>query len=60
MAKHILDNSEKAETDSRAAQFTRIERDQAPRPQTKTLQQRAADRDDGSRAKAYTKIERKG
>jgi hypothetical protein len=60
MAKHILDHAEHADTDSRASQFARIERDQAPRPQTKALQQRASERDDSARAKAYTKIERDG
>lgn len=60
MAKHILDHADSAGKDSRASQFARIDRQQAPRPQTKALQQRAADRDDGARAKAYAKIERDG
>ena len=60
MAKHILDHSTHQSADNRAAQFARIERAQAPRPQTKALQQRATARDDGARAKAYAKIERAG
>ncbi len=58
MARHILDNADHGNSENRAEQFARIERDQAPRPQTKALQQRAKERDDGARAKAYTKIER--
>ena len=58
MARHILDSTDRGASDTRAAQYARIERDQAPRPQTKALQQRAKGREEGARTKAYTKIAR--
>ncbi|MCG6883775.1 MAG: hypothetical protein LJE62_08490 [Silicimonas sp.] len=58
MTKHVLDHPKHRDGTRRSQEFTRIDADEMPRPQTKDLQKRSRKTDDGKRLKAFTEIER--
>ena len=58
MTKHVLDRPKHSDGKRRSQEFTRIDADEMPRPQTKALLKRARKDSDGKRLKAFTDIER--
>lgn len=60
MTKHVIDNTKSHNTPERTREFARIDAEEKPHPQTKSLQRRDRTPDGGSRMKAYTDIERRG
>ncbi len=59
MTKHIIDHPKTTDNIRAAQEYTRIDGDDMPRPQTKTLQKRARTNKEGKRLKAFTDIERR-
>jgi len=57
MPRHIADH-DKTRGESRAREYTRIEREAEPNQSAKALHRRKADEDKGQRLKEYTRIER--
>ena len=60
MNKHVIDHPKSGHTARMPKEFKRIEADERPRPQTKTLQQRSRKTASSARLKAYTYIARRG
>ena len=58
MPKHVIDHP-RTEAGSTSAQYSKIEADQMPRPQTQELQKRPRKTSEGKRLKEYTGIERR-
>ncbi len=58
MTKHVLDHPKHLDDTRRSQEFTRIDADEMPRPQTKDLQKRARKSTGGTRLKAFTDIDR--
>ena len=58
MTKHVIDRPKTTNSTRAAREFSRIDADEMPRPQTKTLQKRARTTPQGKRLKAFTKIDR--
>ncbi len=58
MSKHVLDHPQDRKNSKRPAQFSQIEADEKPRPQTKALQKRQRVSREGARLKAFAKIDR--
>ncbi len=59
MTKHVIDHPKTTDNARAAKEFSRIDADEMPRPQTKTLQKRARTHKEGKRLKAFTDIERR-
>ena len=59
MTKHIIDHPKTSDNARAAREYTRIDGDDLPRPQTKTLQKRARTKTESKRLKAFTDIERR-
>jgi len=58
MTKHVIDHH-RAGADSTSAQYSKIEADRMPRPQTQELQKRPRKASDGKRLKEFAGIERR-
>ncbi len=60
MTKHVIDHAKTGEKSRRSQEYSRIDADEMPRPQTKELQRRSHTTKEGQRLKAFTDIERRG
>lgn len=60
MNKHVIDHPKSGHTARMPKEFKRIEADERPRPQTKTLQQRSRKTTGNARLKAFAEIDRRG
>jgi hypothetical protein len=58
MTKHVLDRPKRSDGTRRSQEFTRIDADDMPRPQTKVLQKRTRKPSEGKRLKVFTDLER--
>jgi len=58
MTKHVIDHP-RTEAGSTSAQYSKIEADRMPRPQTQKLQKRARKPSEGRMLKEFTEIERR-
>ena len=59
MTKHVIDRPKTSDTTRAAKEFSRIEADQKPRPQTRILQKRTRTTSENTRLKAFAGIDRR-